>query len=79
MRLSFMPLLPQLPPFWQQQSKRMTQRILLHPPLSFAHPQFAAAKSLMLLASNILFTVHSMRMTCPGYLMIEKVFSFSIL
>lgn len=37
---------PPLPP--QQQSSRMIQMMLLHPhPLSFPHPQFVAAKSLI--------------------------------
>ena len=58
------PLLPHSP---QQESRRMIQIQLQHPPVVFEfshphpHPQFVAAKSLISYSSEIIFTMYLMR------------------
>ena len=64
---------PHPPP--QQHKSKIIQIMLLHPhPLSLEHPQFVAAKSLMLIASRFLFTIHSMYVACQCCLKKMRIF-----
>ena len=59
----------------QQHKSKIIQIMLLHPhPLSLEHPQFVAAKSLMLIASRFLFTIHSMYVACQCFLKKMRIF-----